>query len=112
MYPREEDESALAATDWEDENLINARYEIIEDEFVLTMGEEASIFKGIADIVLALYDRNKVNLQTLDFIENIYPRVDVYEGKLLMPSNLITHWLQSATVRILVHEYGSYADME
>ena len=104
----EDDESVLAfaANDREDEELIIARYEIIEDEFVLTRGEEASIFKGIADIVLALYDRNKVNLQILDFQEDVYPHVDVYEGKLVMPSNLITHWLQSDTVTILIHEYG------
>ena len=98
----EENESVLAANDWEDEELIIARYEIIEDEFVLTRGEEASIFKGIVDIVLSMYDRNKVNLQTLDFRENVYPRVDIYEGKLVMPSNLIQHWLQSC--------HGKYTD--
>ena len=102
----EEEESAFAANDREDEKFILARYELIEDEFVLTRGEEASIFKGIADIVLALYDRNKVNLQILDFQEDVYPHVNVYGGELVMPSNLITHWLQSATVSILIHEYG------
>ncbi|HJF30342.1 MAG TPA: hypothetical protein K8V56_01020 [Sporosarcina psychrophila] len=104
----EEDESvlAIATNEKEDEESIIARYELIEEEFVLTKGEEASIFKGIADIVLALYDRNKVNLQILDFQEDVYPYVDVYEGKLVMPSNLITHWLQSATVSTLIHEYG------
>ena len=55
----EDDEYSLATYDWEDEELIIARYEIIEDEFVLTKGEETSIFKGIADIVLALYDEIK-----------------------------------------------------
>ncbi|MFC5602718.1 hypothetical protein [Sporosarcina koreensis] len=104
----EEDESVLAfgASDEEDEKSLIARYEVIEDQFVLTQGEEASIFNGIADIVLALYDRDKVNLQILEFQEDVYPYVNSYEGKLVLPSNLIPHWLQSSTVAILVHEYG------
>lgn len=104
----EEDESVLAFAigDKSDEKSIIARYQIKEDEFVLTNGEEASIFKGIADIVLTLFDRNKVDIQILEFQENVYPYVDIYEGKLVMPSNLISHWLQSYTVSILVHEFG------
>lgn len=104
----EDDGSVLAfdANAKEDDESIFARYELIEGEFVLTKGEEADIFKGIADIVLALYDRNNVHLKVLDFQENVYPNVNPYEGKLAMPSNLITHWLQSDTVAILIHEYG------
>ncbi|MCM3638903.1 putative zinc-binding metallopeptidase [Sporosarcina luteola] len=102
------DESVLAfsANDKDDEKSIIACYELIEDEFVLTKGEETTIFNGIADIVLALYDRDKMNLQILEFQENVYPNVNTYEGKLVLPSNLVQHWLQSSTVAILVHEYG------
>lgn len=109
----EDDESifAFVSNGEVDEKVINARYEIIEDEFVLTSGEEASIFNGIVDIVFALYDRDKVDLQFLEFQENAYPHVIIHEGKLVMPSNLITHWLQSYTVTILLHEYGHFLTM-
>ncbi|MGG0668653.1 hypothetical protein [Sporosarcina koreensis] len=104
----EEDESVLAFSfnDEVEENPVIARYEITEDEFVLTEGEENDFFKRIADIVLALFDRNKVNLQILDFQEDVYPYVDPYEGKLVLPSNLIAHWIQSNMVSTLIHEYG------
>ncbi|MDN4607212.1 hypothetical protein [Sporosarcina highlanderae] len=92
--------------DWDDEELIIARYEIIEDELVLTRGEEASIFKGVVDIVHALYDRNKVNFQIIDFRENVYPHVDIYQGKLMLPSDEIAKWFQIDMVKTLIHEYG------
>lgn len=103
-----EDESdlAFAANDKEVDKSVIARYKINEDEIVLTEGEDASIFKGIAELAFALFDRSKVNLQVIDFQENVYPHVNVYEGKLGMPSNMVPHWLQSATVAILIHEYG------
>lgn len=103
-----EDESILAFGAADDEKSIIARYEVVEDEFVLTQGEEASIFKGIADLVLALYDRDKMNLQILEFQEDVYPYVNTYEGKLVMPANIVQHWLQSYTVAILAHEYGHF----
>ncbi|WP_432361342.1 hypothetical protein [Sporosarcina sp. UB5] len=106
----EDDKSVFSfgVNDTEDEKMINARYEIIEDEFVLTRGEEATVYKGIAELVLALYDREKIDLQILDFQENVYPHVNINERKLGMPSNLVTHWLQSNTVTILIHEYGHF----
>lgn len=103
-----EDESILAFGAAADEKSVIARYEVVEDEFVLTQGEEASIFKGIADLVLALYDRDKMNLQILEFQEDVYPYVNTYEGKLVMPANIVQHWLQSYTVAILTHEYGHF----
>ncbi|QTD42053.1 hypothetical protein [Sporosarcina sp. Te-1] len=102
----ENDNSVFAANERKEEIPIIARYEIKEDKFVLTSGEEESIFIGIADLVLALFDRNKANLQILDFQEDVYPHVNSYQGKLVLPSNMITHWLQSYTVVKLVHEYG------
>ncbi len=107
----EEDENSLAEFDWEDEDLIIARYEIIEDELILTKGEEMSIFKGIPDLVHTLYDRNKVNFQVLDFREDVYPHVFVKEGKLGMPSNWIGRWFQFDTVATLIHEYGHLLTM-
>lgn len=108
----ENDEYAFADYDVEDEDLIIARYEIIEDEFVLTQGEEASTFKGIADIVLALYDRNKVNLQFLDFREDVYPYALAKEENLVLPSNLISQWFQADMVAKLIHEYAHLLTMD
>lgn len=104
----EEDDSVLAfpVNEKDDKKQIIARYEIKEDTFVLTDGEERSIFNGIADIVLALFDRSKANLQFLDFQEDVYPHVNSYEKKLVMPANMLEHWLQSDTIAILIHEYG------
>jgi hypothetical protein len=102
----EEDEYSLAEFDWEDEDLIIARYEIIEDELVLTKGKERTIFKGIPDLVYALYDRSKVNFQILDFREDVYPHVSVQEGELGMPSNWLERWFQFDTVTTVIHEYG------
>lgn len=104
----EEDGSALAfaANDMLNEDNSIARYEIIEDQFVLMKGEEESVFKSIADVVLALFNRDKGNLQILDFRENVYPNANPYDGRLMLPSNLLTHWLKSATISTLIHEYG------
>lgn len=102
----------FTAIDWKDEELIVARYEIIEDNFVLTSGEEASILTSIKDLVFALYDRDKVNLQVLDFREDVYPHVSVSEGRLGMPSNWISQWFQSDTVAVLIHEYGHLLTMK
>ena len=102
----EDDEYSLAEFDWEDEDLIIARYEIIEDDLVLTKGEERTIFKGIPDLVYALYDRSKVNFQILDFREDVYPHVIVQDGKLGMPSNWLERWFQFDTVTTVIHEYG------
>ena len=105
-----EDENVFAITknDVIDDEPIIARYEMLDDQFVLTRGEEDSVFRGIANLVLALYDWEQVNFQYLDFQENVYPHVDVYSEKLVLPSNLIPHWLQSFTVTTLIHEYGHF----
>ena len=93
------------------DEVIDARYELINGTFVLTSGEETSMYNGIAELVVALYDLERVDLQVLDFQENVYPHVNIANRKLGMPSNLLPHWLQSYTVTILMHEYGHLLTM-
>ncbi|GKV57528.1 hypothetical protein NCCP2222_34750 [Sporosarcina sp. NCCP-2222] len=102
----EEDKSVLATNTWVEEVPIVARYELREDEFFLTEGEEESMFTGIADLVLDIFNRNRINVKMVDFQEDIYMHVNTYEDKLYIPSNLVKQWLQSYTLPILVHEYG------
>lgn len=96
---------------YKDEESILARYEIRNDEFVLTSGLEESIFENIADIVFALYDRSKIDFRVLDFQENVYPHVVVYDGKLGMLADNLTQWYQPYTIAILLHEYGHMLTM-
>ncbi|MCG3088772.1 hypothetical protein [Sporosarcina cyprini] len=102
----EEDKSVFSKNTMKEEVPIVARYEIKEDQFILTKGEEESMFTGIADLVLAIFNRNKINVKMIDFQEDIYMHVNTYEDKLYIPSNLVKQWLQSHTLPILVHEYG------
>ena len=105
-----EDENIFAITENDvlDDEFITARYEFLDNEIVLTEGEEEISFESIANLVFALYERDKVNFQYLDFLENVYPFSDTYRGRLVLPSNLIPHWLQSFTVSTLIHEYGHF----
>lgn len=101
-----DDTSEFSARYTEDEKIISASYELVDDAFVRTQVEEVSIFNNLVELVSVLFDRDKANIQMIVFQEDVYPHVDIYERKLVLPSNMITHTLQADMVRILIHEFG------
>lgn len=90
----------------EDEESVLAHYEIKDDELVLTSGVEEGIFNDVAEVVLALYDRSKIDFRELNFQKDVYSHVMVYDGKLGILANDLTQMYQPFIIATLLHEYG------